>query len=172
MAAGLGHADVARKYEQTARSYAQRWVKMADDGDHFKLAFDKPGTWSQKYNLVWDTLLGLNLFPKSVAQKAVAFYDKHGNKYGLPLDNRATYTKIDWLTWTATLSGSKDGFERIFDPAYVFANESPSRVPLTDWYDTISGKQVGFQARSVVGGLFIKLLGDKNLAKKYEAAAR
>ena len=172
MAAKLGHADVAQKYERTARSYAQRWVQMADDGDHFKLAFDKPGTWSQKYNLVWDTLLDLNLFPKSVAQKAVAFYDKHANKYGLPLDNRATYTKIDWLAWTGTLSGTKEGFERIFAPAYLFADQSPSRVPLTDWYDTVSGKQVGFQARSVVGGLFIKLLGDKALAKTYEAAAR
>ena len=172
MAAGLGHADVAQRYEQTARSYAQRWIQMASDGDHFKLAFDKPGTWSQKYNLVWDKLLGLNLFPGSVSEKEVAFYKAHINKYGLPLDNRATYTKIDWLAWTATLADSKAGFKQIFGPAYYFADESPSRVPLTDWYDTISGKQVGFQARSVVGGLFIKMLSDGSLARKYQAAAR
>ncbi|MGA8593390.1 MAG: DUF4965 domain-containing protein [Bryobacteraceae bacterium] len=172
LAAALGHADVAKHYEDTARSYTQRWIQMAQDGDHFKLAFDRPGTWSQKYNLVWDNLLGMHLFPSAVVQKEVAFYLTHINKYGLPLDNRATYTKIDWLAWTATLAPSKNGFQQLFEPAYHFADESPSRVPLTDWFDTVSGKQVGFQARSVVGGIFIKVLSEPEIAKKYQDAAR
>jgi hypothetical protein len=172
MAAALGHTDVANRYEETARSFARRWVQMADDGDHFKLAFDRPGTWSQKYNLVWDQLLDMHLFPPAVLQKELAFYRTHANKCGLPLDNRATYTKIDWLAWTATLAASKDGFQQLFGPAYHFADESPSRVPLTDWFDTVSGKQVGFQARSVVGGIFIKALSEPEIARKYHDAAR
>jgi hypothetical protein len=59
----------------------------------------------------------------------------------------------------------------LFAPAYRFANESPSRVPLTDWYDTKNGKQVGFQARSVVGGIFIEMLKDKSVWKRYTQAA-
>jgi hypothetical protein len=170
LAGMLGHADVQREYEHLGADYAKRWVEMDADSGHFRLAFDRPGTWSQKYNLVWDKLLNLHLFPPEVVQEEIAFYTSHENKYGLPLDNRADYTKIDWLTWTATLAPNRSVFEEIFDPAYRFANESPSRVPLTDWYDTKTGKQVGFQARSVVGGLFIKLLADPEMWQAYANA--
>jgi hypothetical protein len=171
LAGKLGHSDVQHEYEQLAREYAKRWVTMDADASSFRLAFDRPGTWSQKYNLVWDKLLNFHLFPAQVVQKELAFYSSHENKYGLPLDNRADYTKIDWLTWTATLAENQKQFEEIFDPAFRFADESPSRVPLTDWYDTKTGKQVGFQARSVVGGLFIKMLANSSMWRKYATAA-
>jgi hypothetical protein len=162
---------VASSYHNAARRMAERWVSLADDGDHYRLAFDKPGTWSQKYNLVWDRLLGLNLFPPAVARKELAFYKAKQNVYGLPLDNREAYTKLDWIVWTATLAESDADFKTFVAPVYRFANESPSRVPLTDWYGTVSGKQVGFQARSVVGGVYIKLLSDPALWKKWSARA-
>ncbi|HEY7210032.1 MAG TPA: DUF4965 domain-containing protein [Bryobacteraceae bacterium] len=167
LAKRLGDNNVAQQYHAMAQDFAKRWVGLANDGDHFRLAFDRAGTWSQKYNLVWDHLLELNLFPKEVLQKELAFYRAHQNRYGLPLDNRADYTKLDWLAWTASLTQSKEGFESLFSPAFDFANESPSRVPLTDWYDTKTGKQAGFQARSVVGGIFIQMLYDPAIWNKY-----
>ena len=37
------------------------WARRPMEGDHSRLAFDRPGTWSQKYNPVWDRILGIGL---------------------------------------------------------------------------------------------------------------
>lgn len=104
-----------------------------------------------------------------LVKKEIAFYETKENKYGVPLDNRKDSTKLDWLVWTATPTDNQADFEKIVAPAYLWANETPTRVPLTDWYDTVTGKQQGFQARSVVGGLFIKMLSDPEIWKKYSS---
>ena len=112
-----------------------------------------------------------NLFPPSVRQSELAFYKAHINKYGLPLDSRADYTKLDWSIWTATLAANPADFNAIMNPIALWLNEGPTRVPLTDWYDTKNGKQIGFQARSVVGGVYIKALADKQLTQTWRAKA-
>jgi hypothetical protein len=167
MAKKLGKTDLAKQYAADAKKMAGQWQGMALEGDHSKLAFDKPGTWSQKYNLVWDQLLDLDLFPASIRKTEMAFYLTHLNQYGLPLDNRADYTKLDWEIWTATLTEDPSQFSALMDPIGKWLNETPSRVPLTDWYDTKTGLMLHFQARSVVGGVFIKALADKNLRGKW-----
>ncbi len=160
----------AAKYRKLAESFAQKWVEKAKDGAHTRLAFDKAGTWSQKYNLVWDRLLGIDLFPPDVAKSEIAYYRTKQNKYGLPLDSRESYTKLDWIIWSATLSGDPEDFAAFIEPIHAFLNETPDRVPMTDWYRTREPKQRGFQARSVVGGVFIKLLDNPPAWKKWAAA--
>jgi hypothetical protein len=169
MASKLGKTDAATKYANAAKKMAVQWVDLAKDGDHYKLAFDKPGTWSQKYNLVWDLLLNMNLFPAEVRKTEMAFYLQHLNTYGLPLDNRADYTKLDWEIWTATLTEDAAQFTALMNPITKWLRETPTRVPLGDWYETKTGVALHFQARSVVGGVFIKALADKKLAEKWNA---
>lgn len=165
-----GRDREAGEYRQTAEEFARQWQQLADDGDHYRLAFDRPGTWSQKYNLVWDRLLNLNLFPPAVARKEIAFYRTQLREFGLPLDNRELYTKTDWHVWTATLAESDEDFQTLMKPVYAFVSKTPQRVPLTDWYWTHTAEKRGFQARPVIGGVFIKALADPAIWARWSRA--
>jgi hypothetical protein len=164
-----GKEDEGAKNHALAKELAGKWTKMAADGEHYRLAFDKAGSWSQKYNLVWDKLLGFNLFPAEVARKEVAHYLKNQQPYGLPLDSRAALCKNDWTVWSATMAESRADFEAIIAPLYRFADETTSRVALTDCYWCDKGVIRNFIARSVVGGFMIKLLADEKLWKKWSS---
>jgi hypothetical protein len=171
IAHGVGDDALAAHYKEIVAPMPAEWEKMAFDGDHYRLAFDQPGTWSQKYNLVWDRILELHLFPAKVADTEWKFYMKQMKPYGLPLDNRRTFTKLDWEVWTATLASNPQDSQELLHRIALWLDASPSRVPTTDWYDTITGLQKGFQARSVVGGVFIKALMDPQIAAHWKAGA-
>jgi len=161
MAEQLGEHETAKKYRAIAESMVPKWIEMADAGDHYALTFDNKNTWSQKYNLIWDKVLDLNLFPEKVYDTETKYYLTKGNKFGIPLDSRKSYTKNDWIVWTATFAPEKEQFEALIKPLYIHALETPSRVPLNDFYDSETGIRENFKARSVVGGFYMKVLADK-----------
>lgn len=157
----LGKNEIAKKYSSEARSRAFKWTELADEGDHYRFAFDQADTWSQKYNLVWDKIMKIDVFPHEVREKEVAYYLKQQNEFGLPLDSRSLYTKADWIVWTATLAPNQDTFRQFISPLYRFVNETQNRVPMSDWIWTDRPENVSFQGRPVVGGYFIKMLDSK-----------
>ena len=161
MAHMLGLYDVAEKYAGIAKKMAVKWEEMANEGNHYRLAFDRENTWSQKYNMIWDKMWNLNLFPNNVIDKEVSYYLTKQNPYGLPLDSRKEYTKSDWIMWIAAMSPDQDTFEQFINPLYKYINETTSRVPISDWHHTDSGKWVGFRARSVIGGYWMQVLMNK-----------
>ncbi|HEV2207289.1 MAG TPA: DUF5127 domain-containing protein [Verrucomicrobiae bacterium] len=165
-----GDSAEARRYAELAKVDAAHWVKVAAEGDHFRLAFDKPNTWSQKYNLVWDRILGLNVFPPTVAEKEVAFYKTVMQRYGLPLDSRTHLTKTDWSFWSASLADNQADFEAIISPVYDYLNATTARSPFADSYRTDDIHSDGMHARPVIGGLFIKMLTDHDVWKKWASA--
>ncbi|MBO9675220.1 MAG: DUF4965 domain-containing protein [Sphingobacteriaceae bacterium] len=165
MAQTLGYDDVAKKYRAIAESMVPKWIEMADAGDHYALTFDNKNTWSQKYNLVWDKVLNLNLFPQKIYDTETKYYLTKQNRYGIPLDSRKAYTKNDWILWTATFAPTQKEFEALVHPVYKHAVETESRVPLNDFYDSNTGIRDNFKARSVVGGFYMKMLADKLAGK-------
>lgn len=160
MADMRGEKSVAEQYGNAAKEMVPRWIEAVKGGRYGagRLAFDRPDTWSMKYNIVWDRVMGLGLFPADVAERELAAYMKLQEPYGLPLDSRKAYTKADWLVWVACLRGRSGDLETLVAPLYRFLDTSCDRQPFGDWYEADCGLARQFKARSVVGGVFLPFL--------------
>jgi hypothetical protein len=167
IAQAAGNSTDQQFYASTARSLIGQWAQLGQDPSqaHLEIAYIESdtasgtgaSTYSLKYNGFSDKLLGLGLIPSSVVSEEAAWYQGLENEYGIPMDSRHTYTKSDWEMWTAAATDTASLRQFLIDALYRFYNTSPSRAPSTDWYDTITDTQNGFQARPVVGGFFALL---------------
>lgn len=158
LAALLGDTKEAEKYHNRAADMARDWERRALADDHYMLAFGSHDTWSLKYNLVWDCLFESRLFSEEVFEKELAYYVTKTNTYGTPLDSRRNYTKSDWILWCASMTGQKETAQKLIAPVAYYLKNTTSRVPFSDWYETVTGKYCHFIARSVQGGIFMPVL--------------
>ena len=156
LASKLGKSDEAAAFRAKARDMAVIWKQQAAEEDHYRLAFDAEGTWSMKYNLVWDKALGLNIFDEDIIPTELKYYRTVAQKWGVPLDCRKLYTKTDWELWTGAMSETKEDFEWYVDKVWHSYNDSPDRWPLCDWVDTDAPTIHTMLARSVVGGFWMR----------------
>lgn len=143
------------KYMDIAKKMASDWEKDAQNKEGTRLAFDNEKGWSLKYNMVWDSILDLGLFSEDL--KEIALYKTKCNRYGVPLDSREDYTKLDWMFWTTKLTDDKEYFNKVVEMTKIMFNETSDRVPMTDFYCTKTAFIHNFRHRSVVGGLFINM---------------
>ena len=161
----------ADAYDALATRYADDWKRLALDPEgsptHYKQRYDQNGTWSVKYNLVWQNLFGTHAFSDDVRLAEGAYYQTQADTFGFPLDNRHSYQKSDWFSWAGALAFDRPDWQRaVIGHLYDFANSSPDRQPFADLFDTHTGRLPGgFIARFVMGGLWsIPLLNAVNNA--------
>lgn len=165
----FGDKEKSAQYSRQAKAWARQWEKeaLAPDGTHFVQAFGQPDTWSFKYNMVWDKLLGLGLFSPETYHKEFTFYKGKIEKFGVPMDHRDKRTKFDWNFWVACFADKREERDLLLDPLYKMVNESPTRLPLTDYFNTDTGTIAEFYARSVMGGVWLPLVLDPGIANSW-----
>lgn len=158
-----GHSDDAANYSSIAHDYISKWqtLGIAKDANppHSTLSYGNDSSHGLLYNLYADAQLGLGLVPDSVYQMQSNFYPTVANQYGVALDTRHTWTKLDWQCFTAAISSS-DTRATFFKDLSLWVNETPTNRPLTDLYDSVSGNYppTTFVDRPAVGGTFAPLL--------------
>lgn len=163
IATAAGNSSDATHYQGMAKQFIAYWTANAQDSSaaHLDLTYSGSGggdgTWGTTYNGFADRLLGTNLVPESVRAEQAAWYERVGNAYGLPLQVPHSYAKSDWELFTAAWLADYPIKQQLVDRVYAYANTTPNRVAFSDLYSTITGNQVGFQARPVQGGIFALL---------------
>lgn len=155
----VGREEEAAQYHEKARTMAKDACERALDGDHTRLTFDGDSeSWSLKYNAVWDLVFGSGFWDDAFYSREIEQYRRKYNRYGVPLDSRASYTKSDWMMWAAAMDPDGQAVEEFAEHILAFLEESGDRVPFSDWYMTEDGRHCNFQNRTVQGGLFMPLL--------------
>ncbi len=163
----LGDETGAEEYKAKAQDMVTFWKRNAlstTGTRHYILNFgaDKE-TWSTKYNLVWDKIWGWDMM-SDVRRYESSFYITKLENFGLPLDSRGDLCKSDWQMWVMGFADTKSQRTNLINKLWKYINETTSRVPLSDNHHSTNGTQAMFQARSVVGGYWMRVFVDQFIA--------
>ncbi|KAL8900355.1 MAG: hypothetical protein Q9207_005741 [Kuettlingeria erythrocarpa] len=163
------HAEDAAKYSSTATSFYQQWetLAIAPEGTHTLLSYQWRSSYSLLYNIYPALLLNLSVIPDSLYEMQSSFYPSVSQIFGVPLDNRHSYTKSDESLWTAATCSPET--RRLFVNALGYwLNATSTDRPFTDLFETIgeggypvSPTPISLSARPVAGGHFSLLALEK-----------
>ena len=166
--AAFGHtlATLGRegeRYLEAARAFAKEIVAL-ERGGALPLTFDYAvGTFSLKYNLFFDKVLGFGLFSPDLLERETDYYLAHADRYGVRLDERSSISKTDWLLWVASLTDDRSKTERFIDMIDLFLKEDTRREPFDDRYYVDTGTGEKFRNRTVQGAIFAPLYRDRGI---------
>lgn len=172
----LGNKRMEAEYLAKAKELADSWCERAEGNGCTRRSFDLPDSFSLKYNMVWDKVFGLALFDDALVEREIRSYVPRMNTYGVPLDERADYTKDDWIVWCASMTSDRSLFETLVAPVWQAYNDMETRFPMGDWYNSVTGllerypdlyadRIISFQNRSVQGALVMPILVDSGKLK-------
>ena len=158
----VGATSDQQNFSTTASNYYKQWEYFAIDPSerHTLLSYEWRSSYGLLYNTYPDKLLNLGIIPDELFAMQSDWYATISQVFGVPLDNRHSYTKSDWEMWTAATCAPST--RRLFVNALGYwLNYTSTDRPFTDLYETIdsgsypvSPSPVYFLARPVVGGHF------------------
>lgn len=146
---------------ETAKKYADELVSLCGDKDYLPFSLNIEGSWSLKYNLVWDEIFGFNLFDRKYFKGESEKYLSELNAFGVPLDHRKTFTKTDWMLWAACLDETGKNVGLFSEKILSYLAMTKDKNCFSDWIDTKQAKQCGFDHRTVQAGLWMPVLKEK-----------
>lgn len=144
-----------------AKKYADELVSLSDKNGYLSFSIGNDESWSLKYNMAWDIVLGFGFFDKKIYAAESQKYREETNKYGVPLDMRKDFTKTDWMLWASVLDESGENTKLFSKRIMNYLRDTEDRYPFTDWCETKEPKERSFRHRTVQAGLWMPVLKDK-----------
>lgn len=165
----LGKEDDAKNFSSIAKDYYNQWKGFAisPDNKHTLLSYNWRSSWGILYNIYADKLLDIGIIEDEIFKMQSKWYPTVSQEFGIPLDNRHSYTKSDWQVWAAAVA-EPDTRRLILTSMAYWLNNTNTGEPFSDWYDVVSGEfnpDGHFLSRPVVGGHFA-LLADQASKEK------
>ena len=149
------------RYMATARRYAEQWVKLSAGGraGASRRDYDSAFSWSQKYNLIWDSVFGWGLFTAAIERECAMIMAPNSTvrqEFSWFLDDRSEtdkrhLTNAGWSEWTAAMCG-QSAVDDLYGRLLRFSRETPDRWALSDYFNAASGRRIGFEGRAQMGG--------------------
>ncbi len=148
-------------YMKTAKDYAEKLYALVLEDGTLPFSVGDSDTWSLKYNMVWDKIMGWNLFPEKLYEAEIKKYNEKLTEYGVPLDHRSSLAKTDWMLWASILDKTDESVKKFSKSLINYLADTKEPYPFPDWTDTVKAFRHGFAHRTVQGGLWMPVLADK-----------